>query len=419
MKKYIYQILCAVLLGATSCSGFSDAANSEEVKPLQIDVNLKVDVDRLDKVKELTFKLDNYADGYHYTKKLNDVKGVFDDVVPGIYTVSVSGMAYDTDGTEYYVNGNAVNKALFDGTTTVDITLKGLKVSPLVFKEIYYAGSKTPSGTNYFRDQFYEIYNNSDQIQYLDGLYFAQLYPTNATRKLPVWEGGTDDNVCYGERVWRFPGHGTDYPLRPGESIVIAQFATNHRQAIYNPDSPVDCSSAEFEFFPFNNRLPDMPATNMDHVFYDGKAQFGTMPQFLTAVFGSAFALFQVPEGDNWDPVKDKNYQAKEVGKKNIKCKIPINYILDAVECINNETYADAKRIPAAVDAGMTWVGNTYCGLSVSRKVMRTESGEMQRRDNGALLFQDTNNSTDDFERGLKPELHRYETGVPQWHKNK
>src|SRR3712207_8799758 len=50
----------------------------------------------------------------------------------GIYTVSVSGMAYDTDGTEYYVNGNAVNKALFDGTTTVDITLKGLKVSPLV-----------------------------------------------------------------------------------------------------------------------------------------------------------------------------------------------------------------------------------------------------------------------------------------------
>lgn len=416
MKNIIYGLFVAIALGTVSCTGFDEAAKSEKVTPLQVSVNLTVSVEKLASVKNLTLKLDNYTDGYHYSKKLNDTQASIDGVVPGIYTVSVSGTAYDADGAEFYVNGNAVNKALYAGVASVQITMRGLKVSPLVFKEIYFAGSKPLKGTSYFRDQFYEVYNNSAEVQYLDGVYFAQLAPNVATRKLPVWDGGLDENVCYGERVWRFPGTGTEYPLQPGESAVIAQFAANHKQEIYNPNSPVDCSHAEFEFFPFNNRLPDMPAINMEHVFYDGKSAFGKIPQFLTSVFGGAFAIFKVPVGVDWDPVKNKAFQAHEVNKKDLKAKIPLQYVLDAVECINNETYADAKRIPAAIDAGMTWVGSTYCGLGVVRKLM-IENGDTLKRENGALIFQDTNNSTDDFERGVVPVLHRYHTGVPSWNK--
>ena len=123
-----------------------------------------------------------------------------------------------------------------------------------------------------------------------------------------------------------------------------------------------------------------------------------------------------MPAGVDWDPVKNKAFQAHEVNKKDLKAKIPLQYVLDAVECINNETYADAKRIPAAIDAGMTWVGSTYCGLGVVRKLM-IENGDTLKRENGALIFQDTNNSTDDFERGVVPVLHRYHTGVPSWNK--
>lgn len=183
----------------------------------------------------LTYSI-NYADGYHYEEKVSDTKIEMSDIIPGIYTVSVSGTAYDQKGEEYYINGNSVNKALYRGVETVDITLKGLKVSPLIFKEIYFAGSKPPVGFAYFRDQFYEVYNNSSEVQYLDGVYFAQLYPTNATRKLPIWDGGTDENVCYAERIWKFPGDGTQYPLQPGESAVIAQFAANHKLENYNPN---------------------------------------------------------------------------------------------------------------------------------------------------------------------------------------
>ena len=142
MKNIIYGLFVAIALGTVSCTGFDEAAKSEKVTPLQVSVNLTVSVEKLASVKNLTLKLDNYTDGYHYSKKLNDTQASIDGVVPGIYTVSVSGTAYDTDGAEFYVNGNAVNKALYAGVASVQITMRGLKVSPLVFKEIYFAGSK-------------------------------------------------------------------------------------------------------------------------------------------------------------------------------------------------------------------------------------------------------------------------------------
>ena len=54
-------------------------------------------------------------------------------------------------------------------------------MSPLIFKEIYYCGSRPEKGGVYFRDQFYEIYNNSADILYLDGIYFANLTPGTAS----------------------------------------------------------------------------------------------------------------------------------------------------------------------------------------------------------------------------------------------
>ena len=273
--KHILLILTIVLCGV-SCTGFDETRTAEKVSPLKVNVNLNIDVAQLGTVKNLIIKLDNYEDGYHYTRNADNADAILDSIVPGIYTISVSGTAFSTDGTEYFINGNAVNKALYKGVQSVDITLKGLKISPLVFKEIYYAGSKPPTGFGYFRDQFYEIYNNSNDVQYLDGVYFAQLAPNVANKsKLPVWAGGVNNDVCYAERIWQFPGNGHDYPLQPGESAVIAQLAVNHKLPVYNPNSPVDCSHAEFEFFPFNNRFPDGKAINMIHVFYDGKPEFG------------------------------------------------------------------------------------------------------------------------------------------------
>ncbi|MBP5277331.1 MAG: DUF4876 domain-containing protein [Prevotella sp.] len=415
--KIYFGIMMLSLLVLTSCDRFKEADEAEKIQPLNVLVNLSIDVPNLATAEGLVVNIVNNSEGYTYRKEFSGTEVSVEGVIPGVYTISVSGAALDTAGDEYFINGNSVNKALYAGVDNVTIVMQGLKVSPLVMKEIYYCGSLPPVGFSYFRDQFYEIYNNSSEVQYLDGVYFGHLYPTNATRTLPVWPESDGNKYCYGERIWKFPGNGTQYPLQPGESAVVAQFAANHKLEIYNPNSPVDCSHAEFEFNMNNANFPDQPAIDMIHVYYDGKAEMGTVPQYLTPVFGSAYVMFRVPAGETWDPVNNLSLQADNLATTSIerKCKIPITYVLDAVEAVNNDTYADAKRIPAVLDAGVTTVGATYCGQGIVRKVSLTESGDTIRRENGALIFQDTNNSTDDFERNVIPVLHRYGTGVPSW----
>jgi hypothetical protein len=248
----------------------------------------------------------------------------------------------------------------------------------------------------------------------LDGLHIANLAPSTATTSLPTWEDGLE-NYVYAERVWKFPGNGTDYPLQPGESIIVAQHARNHQEA--NAASPVDLSGAEFEFYMGSTTYADMPAVNMDHVFYQGKADIGTVPQWLVSVFGGAYIIFKVPENETWDPVTTD--WAVQLGTSSTTryAKIPVDYVWDAVELGNNESMVNAKRVPGLLDAGMSWVGNIYCGLSVGRYFETDANGNPKKLENGSYIYMDTNNSTDDFERGLTPEqkMRRNGANVPSW----
>lgn len=382
--RIIYIVSLAWMLLVSSCDSFRDVKGVEDVASMSVAVNIQLDVENLAEIKDLTLKFDNYDEDLHLSKECAVGKVEMDGVIPGIYTITVSGTVLNADGDEFYVNGNLVNKALFGNVNEVDVMAQGLKVSPLVFKEIYYAGSRSETGGVYFRDQFYEIYNNSSSVLYLDGLYIANLTPSKSTLTLPVWPKEDGDNYAYAERVWKFPGNGTDYPLEPGESCVISQFAANHQLPQYNPLSPIDGSTSEFEFNMNNANFPDQPAYDMVHVFYDGKAEMGTVPQYLTSVFGPAMVLFQVPQGETWDPVNDASMKTTDLSKPNSDtyyAKIPVKYVLDAVECIDNESKVNAKRMPAVLDAGITYVGATYCGLGVARKLSLDENGEPIRRE--------------------------------------
>lgn len=419
MKRYLIYLSTLAITLLMGCDSFKEISDATEVESIGVNVDLEIAVENVAELKGLTIKFDNYDEDLHYVENVTGSSVTVDGIIPGIYSITVSGTAIDTENSEYYINGNSVNEALFKNGSTLNIKVQGLKVSPLVFKEIYYCGSRPKAGGVYFRDQFYEIYNNSAEIQYLDGVYFANLTPGKATTRLPVWPETDGGNYAYGERVWKFPGNGTEYPLNPGESCVISQFAANHQLDIYNPQSPIDGSSSEFEFNMNNPNFPDQEAYDMQHVFYQGKAEMGSMPQYLTAVFGGAYVIFRVPEGETWDPVNDENMKTTDLSKPNSTtyyAKIPIKYVLDAVEAVDNESMVKAKRMPGVLDAGITWVGATYCSLGVARRLSTDDEGNpIIREETGTYIYQDTNNSTNDFERGVAPMLRRNGAKMPSW----
>lgn len=107
----------------------------------------------------------------------------------------------------------------------------------------------------------------------------------------------------------------------------------------------------------------------------------------------------------------DTSLQAKNAADSysDIFAKVPLEYVVDVVEGIRNPTYVDAKNIPSSIDAGFVTVGNTYLGLGVTRKLDKDTPAT-----NGAVLYQDTNNSTEDFECGVVPVLHRH-SKMPSW----
>lgn len=406
LRKYTRYIYCCLLPLIASCSDYKDIVNTADFKLIDIKVKGELAINEIETVKELTLKLDNFRDDVHLMQTMKSMETVVSDVTPGMYNITLTGQVATTKGETYQLNGTLINIPIVKEGEEFNINLDQIRLGDLIFTEIFYAG--TPK--NYFRDQFYQIYNNSDKTVYLDGIYFANLTPGKATTKLPHWPEEDGDKYCYAERIWRFPGGGTEYPLEPGEACVISQFAANHQQPIYNPSSPIDGSNSEFEFNMNNPKFPDQPAYDMVHVFYEGLEEMGKLPQYLTSVFGGAYVIFDVPEGEAYDPVNDKSLQTKDLSASNSKifAKIPIDYVLDAVECADNENMITAKRVPGKLDSGITWVGATYNMLGVTRK-------KVGERTDGTPLYQDTNNSTDDFIRGVTPMFRRDGAKMPKW----
>lgn len=94
----------------------------------------------------------------------------------------------------------------------------------------------------------------------------------------------------------------------------------------------------------------------------------------------------------------NNNLTPKKTSSGNYKyfCKIANSAVLDAVEVVRDELHAQYKRFSPELDAGFTFVTDgSKSGKSIRRKV--------QSSVNGVVRFQDTNNSSEDFEKGVDP----------------
>jgi len=404
-RKYtLYGLLAAASL-FSSCSRIDNGLDTDDIAFMTLNITANPVAEGIERTEGLKIVLENFTEGYRIEQEMTDGVNRIEKLIPGTYSINITGNV-EQDGKTFYLIGSKVNYLVVKDGESLSIDVDGASVGPLAFSELFYAGTEP----FYFRNQFYEIINNSDETVYLDGLHFANLVPGAATVNLPVWPETDAGKYAYAERIWKIPGKGKDYPLAPGESFSIAQFAANHQLAQYNPKSPIDCSTSEFEFNMNNANFPDQPAADMQHVFYNGLAGKGSLPQYLTSVMGGAYVIFRIPEGDRYDPVNNKSLQTRNLATSsaNLYAKIPLTYIMDAVECGQNENMITAKRVPSLLDAGMTYVGATYNSKGVRRKKSGVDSA-------GRPILQDTNNSSEDFERLVTPEFRHYGAGIPSW----
>jgi hypothetical protein len=322
---------------------------------------------------------------------------VFQDVVPGTYDVSVSktlsaAEAQNLTGISQALTLNASKTdVLVDPNTAspIELKLSGSAAGSLLIKEVYFTGSRTPAGGTYFSDQFVEIYNNSTDIIYLDGLYISDIFGNSGlinTTSLPT-PFRTDPDHSYASNVWRIPGSGKQFPLNPGASIIIAQDGVNHKEATLNPNSPVDLSKADWETYNErpDNRDADAPGVpNLEKTYFTGGFDW------LMTVFGPGLIIFRT---DDFQKLEKLTAPGSTSTVQYVK--VPNSMVIDAFEALKDAGSGSFKRIPVALDAGFVFASNTYTAESFRRKTRTTI--------NGRRVLQDTNNSTNDFELLTKP----------------
>lgn len=381
----------------SSCEQFDNVSKTKEVQPLNAVIKLNLNLGNAPTPTSFNVKLINYEESYEVNTTMSPNGSVeVGNIIPGIYTVTVSA-EMNANSFTYNYSGNVVNTDIVVDKKQITVDIAASKSGALIMKEIYYCGSKTPTGGYYFRDQFYEIYNNSEAVQNVRGLCIAIINPNTATANLPVWPGADAANYVYATTIWQVPKD-KDYLLNPGESIIIAQMADDHRKSNLNPTCPVNLLSAEFETLVNTTSLiSDNPAINMKMAFWPSPT-----PQWLTTVFGGAFVIYK-PTQDI-----DPNLYVSPVGRTDKNYKISIEEVIDAVELVGNANQVQLKRMPAVLDAGATTVGGTYLAKSVARKIKTTLA-------DGRVIYYDTNNSSNDFAVMDTPEIRRYGAKAPSW----
>ena len=420
MRKYLNYIaaVAATLLIASCSKMMNEALDAEIVQ--KVTVAYTIDIKNFtapdgspataptEWFQNLEVVFNNFSEGIETLVEVDNNGVAMAEVIPGIYNITVrSTQKYD--GKSYILNGLAQNVALTENVTTANdkyaISIQPLLGSPLCIREMYYAGS--PGG--YFRDQFYEIYNNGEEVVYLDHICLAHLVPEYPTASLPEWpaEDGVD-KYAYAVTLWQIQGDGDDYPLQPGESVVLAQEAADHTQIeTWAGFGLINTTMVEWECWSGNEQRVNDEVPNLPYVFWSG---YINKMQWMTSVDGSAMALYQPGQNlefgsDYWQLGVTTQHK---VGSSQQYVRIPVGDIYDAVECIPTSEDLDMKRIPGILDSGAATVDGYYNGKSVSRKVV-------DYREDGTPIFQDTNNSTADFEVFDAPMIRRHDVKRPAW----
>ncbi|HCM59511.1 MAG TPA: hypothetical protein DIS74_03900 [Bacteroidales bacterium] len=337
--------------------------------------------------QEITVK--NTLTGIEITAT-TDATGVAQtELEEGMYTIQAT---LETD--DFYFNG--ITENLTVNTSAVNNweihMIASSKAGGLVLKEIYYTGSKTEAGSNYYSDQFHEIYNNSDEVVYLDGLCIGLLEPIGSSPT--VWvnqDGSIMDRLPIAYHALMFPGTGQQYPIQPRTSVVLAMDAIDHKtDPLGNPLSPVNMASAQFEaFIEAPGKDTDSPQAANLIVMYTTSA---SMYDWLHSVNGAAVVLFRLPTGLNYASFVSNpdNFMTKPGTTSATQYfMVHKDWVIDGVECNRPEEDKRFKRLPTSVDAGWTWSLATYNSKSVRRKVEKILDGK--------VFYKDTNNSTNDF----------------------
>ncbi len=379
--------------------------DDEVAKKYQVTLTAQADGSDISSLSDFQIQLTNAAGEVISLTQDENSKYVYSGkVIAGTYNAQASASNDEFN----FFGSKVISVSDQDVAETLILTPSPKQKSGIIFKEVYFTGCHD----FYFYDAFYELVNNSDEVQYLDGIILSIIdrgYGSSAS----AWADSTgvipSDFYPLTNYVMQFPGSGKEHAVQPGEVVVVACQGMDHTQRELTESdspSPANLADADWELhIPTSQKSVDHEnVANLNHIY--GTGGFVFMP----AVAGAPLALIKLPEGlSTEDFLADSTNYHSAPGKSAVSLTVPCDYVIDAIDIQNHGEEQIVKCFNPAQDAGWTfvsggdetspeyneftfetWTSPFYCGKSLRRKCTMVTA-------EGRAYFKDTNNSSNDF----------------------
>jgi hypothetical protein len=326
----------------------------------------------------------------------------------GFYSLSITDKGTPVSGSIPVFNKSIDQIRIADtlkGDLNINVDLVLSYAGQLVIKEIYYRGCAKPDGKPYeFYDKYLIIYNNSDEVAYLDGVCFGVVEPFSAPASPTPWsylngEGQRviRDTIPIIEAVWQFPGSGNSHALQPGEEAVVAIAAAINHTILYPNSVNLDVPGywVCYNQIYTNANFHPSPGPNLSDHWLNLLWKGSTLKAYGFSTTSPAPVLFRIPDVDAQTYVNDPANRSRKPGTTSSTeyVMIPSSWVLDGVECLNSVTLN--KRLPASVDA--TYSLMTDADRYLSKTIHRKTDPVATQKAGGRVVYMDTNNSANDF----------------------
>lgn len=313
----------------------------------------------------------------------------------------------------------------------------------VVIKEIYNGGCPSDDGKTFQYDKCIILYNNCGQQAVVNNLCIGTVQPANGHSKnenydesvklvyeaegiIPCWHG-----------IWWFQG---SLVIEPYSQIVVnicgaidntqtvsqsVNYANPAYYAMYDPES----GYANTKYYPTPSA--EIPTSN-----YLKAKEIGMGNGWTYSVSSPATVIFQTQGMDAQAFADDADrlwYPGGEVSQVNACFAVPATWVIDGVEIFSSANKDNSvKRLTADIDGGYVYLTN-YLGHSLYRNVDKaaTEAlsenagklvynyalgvddstdpsgidAEASMKNGAHIIFQDNNNSSEDFHERQKCSL--------------
>ena len=395
-------LLCMLLFVLAACVDYDDA-----VAPITLNVTVERPAS-FSQGADLARKAVTLTLNGNQQTALTDAQGkaTFVGIAPDVYTISTSWQVSAAEYAAFTGDDVATDGASVTGSVNAQVVSADASLTlpthvavnrSVVVGKVYYAGSKDMNNKNYLAGRYIELFNQSDSVVDVAGMYVALLESESTPAyTLANLHEKFADSVVLAKQIFRIPADKA-YQVLPGETVLLANSAVDHV-----PSAPQEnnLTTANFEAKDATGRTrnnPDVPALTLVYSAYASISQMNLLQGGPCGV-----ALFRTAEDVSaWG----KTYAyGKMKGMEFVK--IPVRYITDAVDILkrgNQGVDINTKRLYPNLDAGYTNIKSAsgYTGELVVRKVAR--------RVGQRLILQDTNNSSNDFHVSTTLKIRQYE----------